>query len=311
MVCRPGRGHPSPQATTVRTRLSCHLGLETPTTWEIPFKSAREVSERLWESTEAGGAAPALCRNDRRECALALLCNCGSGDWPARSQAAPGPASSGQAFPELKDTWPRTEGPAAREPEPESAAATGSQTQEKRRPQTHTRPRSGRRRGHALPSAGKVSGHQPHAATTHQPCTQPLSVLVGCPGRSHPKQKGPDSQGGPILPLRATSPSEMEGPAASLSTSTPTRHCPLRPAARPPSGSPASAERCHLDAGVTEGRKATPHRHRRTHREGPSKHRRQGVVLPSPPPPETDTLLEGRPEKVGREPLFTDSEKEV
>lgn len=165
--------------------------------------------------------------------------------------------------------------------------------------------------GQTTPSAVHSAGAGPavasparqlQAARTHTPCTRAPSGHAGCPGCSHPTPPGkaPSPREGPAGHPEPI-PSPTQGPAGSLPTGTPRAH-PLAPRQTPRLPTAATGHRSGKD------RNAPAH----AHAAAPLSTGDRPSFSPAPPPlPKTDTPLEGRPEKIRREPLFTDSEKEV
>nr|KAF6394892.1 hypothetical protein HJG59_010482 [Molossus molossus] len=76
-------------------------------------------------------------------------------------------------------------------------------------------------------------------------------------GAATPNRKAPSSQGVPIMPPRANSPSETKAPAISLPTSIP----PMNTAHADPLACPTVTPvcRCHLGAGLATGRTTAEH----------------------------------------------------
>lgn len=189
-------------------------------------------------------------------------------------------------------------------------------TQIRTQTQMQTRPA----RQHPLLSTLKVSD-LPWPCPPAPGCQNQPVLHTGLPqatlavqGAATPRRKAPSSQGVPVMPPRAKTLSEMKGPAVRLSTGIPpTPRCPRGPSGLPSSNPPVCR---HLPPGpwASLGQK-----HHRTHAQACTRTRGtppstgdRPLFSPAPPPlPKTDTPLEGRPEKIRREPLFTDSEKEV
>lgn len=170
--------------------------------------------------------------------------------------------------------------------------------------QTQTRPAS----QDPLPSTPKISAlprpRPPRSRTRGS--LRPRWLAVG--DAAAPNRKGPGSRGVPIVPPTAT-PWAASLPTSTLGPTLPTQSAPRRPRRPTP-----------VYRALPPGRRPSHGQKRR----GPGAHvctRTHAVALqaqatgphpPAPPPlPETDTPLEGRPEKTGRERLFTDSKKKV